>query len=111
MEQTINIQPALAYIAFAILFCISICWIFKAKNPIEIEAPLPDESEVIGKDLPVGFRFMKDGKVVDVVEPDIKWHVCLECIYFLSASGCRNSPLCQFSKRINKDTVVFKHVK
>lgn len=45
----------------------------------------PDESEVLGKDLPIGFRFMKDGNVIEVAGGK-----CSDrCVYY--RCGCEDA--------------------
>lgn len=107
MNQLNDLQSAWAYIAFCALFCIAIFGIvFKVKKPIEIEAPLPDESEVIGKDLPVGFRFMKDGKVLEVTEH----HNCIGCTYRQYRNIFCSNAKCRIDQRATKTEVIFKYV-
>ena len=70
--------------------------IFKPKYPYE--------SEVLGKDLPVGFRFMKNGKVV------ITNGKCDKCAYNNKCIGFK-SPECTPNKRKDGEWVAFKEVK
>lgn len=51
---------------------------------------LPDESEVIGKVLPVGSKFLKDGKVIKVIE-GIK---CSQCAYSNAKCVDKKRPVC-----------------
>ena len=67
----------------------------------------PDESEVLGKDLPVRFRFMKDGKVVRVVKSSSG---CEKCEYY-NRPTCPESPECTPNKRKDGEYVNFKQVK
>lgn len=65
---------------------------------------IPDESEVMGKDLPVGFIFMKDGEVIEVVELE----GCNKCIYE-SKEECNSltAPICLGNR---ESPVIFKKV-
>ena len=92
-----------------LVFVAGIVWFvrlqFKIAEPIELEAheQLPDESEVFGKELPVWFRFMKDGEVIEVVEGK-----CIDC-YYRGSLKC-NVILCMKSERpIYSNEVIFKN--
>ena len=74
MTQLIQQTPFWLFVTICIAFIGLLGYVFGVK----CEKDIPDESEVIGRDLPVGFRFMKDGKVVEVVEQTIG---CEGCIY------------------------------
>lgn len=53
---------------------------------------LPDESEVVGKELLVGSKFLKDGMIVKVVE-GIK---CSQCVYSNSECVGKKRPVCYY---------------
>ena len=91
-------------VVFAILCVTWICLQFKFAKPIELDAKLPDEKDVIGKELPVWFRFMKDGEVIEVVEGK-----CIDCCY--KGSLKCNVILCMKSERSTySNDVIFKKV-
>lgn len=54
---------------------------------------MKDESEVIGKQLKAGDRFMKNGKVVEAKE--WRWDTwCGKCVYDNHECANENSPMC-----------------
>lgn len=93
---------AIVALVFAFLLVAFVVLQFKIAEPIELEAPeekLPDGLEVLGKDLPIGFRFMKDGDVIEVV----KGKCSKQCVY----CGCEypnKMPHCW------KEHVIFKKI-
>lgn len=105
------VEPTWIKLIATLVFVAGIVWFvrlqFKIAEPIELEADeqLPDESEVFGKELPVGFRFMKDGEVIEVVEGKGK---CIDC-YYKGALKC-NVILCMKSERPTySNDVIFKN--
>ena len=90
-----------ALILMLVLLAVFICLQFNIFKP-----KYPDESEVLGKDLPVGFRFMKDGNVVEVVITNCK---CDKCAYNNKCIGFK-SPECTPNKRKDGEWVIFKQV-
>lgn len=88
-----------------ILFVGLIIWFvilqFKISKSISPKASeqLPDESEVLGKELPIGFRFIKDGDIIEIIEEGI--NDCKSCIYSLNClNGFKNGPLCSETYRV-----------
>lgn len=102
------VEPTLIKLIATLVFVAGIVWFvrlqFKIDEPIENkEQQLPDESEVFGKELPVGFRFMKDGEVIEVVEGK-----CIDC-YYKGSLKC-NVILCMKSERPTySNDVIFKN--
>jgi len=96
-------MPVWLLITISIAFIGLLGYAFGVKR----EKSLPDESEVIGKDLPVGSLFLKDGKVVEVVRSKY----CVGCLYD-SGVNCDylNMPICFGYKRKKGDPVIFKYV-
>ena len=69
----------------------------------------PDESEVLGKDLPVGFRFVKDGKIVEVVAQKN----CSLCVYYEEPLVCTypKNIYCRYCRGVRNEGIIFKQVK
>lgn len=104
------VEPTWIKLVATLVFVAGIVWFvrlqFKIAEPIELEADeqLPDESEVFGKELNVGFRFIKDGEVIEVVEGK-----CIDC-YYKGSLKC-NVILCVKSERPTySNEVIFKKV-
>ena len=105
------VEPTWIKLVATLVFVAGIVWFvilqFKIAEPIEIESheQLPDESEVFGKELPVGFRFRKDGDVVEVTA----LKVCNGCVYDCFIK--EQHPWCSISFRPTyNDSVIFKKV-
>jgi len=106
MNQLIQQMPIWLCITISIAFIGLLGYVFGIKR----ENLIPDESEVIGKDLPVGSLFMKDGKVVEVVGH----HGCDGCLYDnperMWDYKCAVHPLCCAFERVKGDSIVFKYI-
>lgn len=104
MNQLIQQMPIWLCITISIVFVGILGYVFGIKR----EKPLPDESEVIGKDLPVGSLFLKDGEVVKVVNAE---HGCKGCIYKYPKCAIKGKGMvcCSFERK-RGDTVIFKYV-
>lgn len=104
------VEPTWVKLVAALVFVAGIVWFvrlqFKIAEPIEIESheQLPDESEVIGKELPVGFRFLKDGVIIEVAEGSR----CYKCIYNGKCSP--NNKCTKIERPTYQDSVIFKKV-
>ena len=108
MTQLIQQTPFWLSITIGIAFIGLLGYVFGVKR----ENDIPEESEVVGKDLPVGFRFMKDGKVVEVVEYVSCKHCVYAHIYEKGNLSCFSdvSPLCYISSRADEKSVCFKYI-
>lgn len=106
MTQLIQQTPFWLSITISIAFIGLLGYVFGVKR----EKDISDESEVIGKDLPVGYQFMKDGKVVEVVGH----RGCDGCLYdnpeIAHLDKCADYPLCCAFERVKGDSVVFKYI-
>ena len=103
-------EPTCIKLVATFVFVAGIVWFvilqFKIAKQIELEAPeqLPDESEVLGKELPVGFRFLKDGVIIEVEEG----RRCYKCIYNSKCSP--NNKCTKIERPTYQDSVIFKKV-
>ena len=101
-------EPTWIKLVAMLVFVVGILWFMilqvKIAKPIELEAPeqLPDESEVIGKELPVGFRFLKDGVIIEVAED----RRCYKCIYDGECSP--NNKCTKIERPTYQDSVIFE---
>ena len=107
MNQLIQQMPIWLLITISIAFIGLLGYVFGVKR----EKLIPDESEVIGKDLTVGSLFMKDGRVVEVVASS--GH-CYGCLYFDNLKTpvrCNGEQMeCGSMIRPMDNPVIFKYV-
>ena len=105
------VEPTWVKLVATLVFVAGIVWFvrlqFKIRKPIELES-LPDEKDVIGKDLPVGFRYSKDGHVVEVEFAGKISASCYGCVYKKFGACNKYEHICLPSQRKDKNFIIFK---